>query len=106
MQSTGASHKPAGRSSRPLRTCADVGRVHQRFVTDLIVTYSYSASIIMSVVYGYEPQSHNDPIVSVVKRAVDLVVSAVRPEVAALLGLFPFCKLLSHSRWRLYNKLR
>lgn len=44
----------------------------------------------MMVVYDYEPSSMNDPIVTQVKTALDIAVKEVRPEVAALLSVFPF----------------
>lgn len=46
----------------------------------------------MSVVYGYETALQDDPIISVVDRAVNLAVACIRPEVAAILGFFPFRK--------------
>ncbi|KAG1750816.1 cytochrome P450 [Suillus lakei] len=51
---------------------------------------THSASIIMSVVYGYETAPRDDPIISIVERAVNLAVSSIKPEVAAFLGAFPF----------------
>ncbi|KAG2110835.1 cytochrome P450 [Suillus discolor] len=51
---------------------------------------THSVSIIMSVVYGYEPGLRDDPIITIVERAVDLAVSSIKPEVAAFLGAFPF----------------
>ncbi|KAG1842006.1 cytochrome P450 [Suillus subalutaceus] len=51
---------------------------------------THSASIIMSVVYGYEIGPRDDPIISIVERAVNLAVSSIKPEVAAFLGAFPF----------------
>ncbi|KAH7930182.1 cytochrome P450 [Leucogyrophana mollusca] len=51
---------------------------------------THSASIIMSVLYGYETAARDDPLVAIVDRAVTLAVGAIRPEVAAFLGAFPF----------------
>ncbi|KAH7915619.1 cytochrome P450 [Hygrophoropsis aurantiaca] len=51
---------------------------------------THSASIIMSVLYGYETASRDDPLVAIVDRAVTLAVGVIRPEVAAFLGAFPF----------------
>lgn len=51
---------------------------------------THSVSIIMPVVYGYEPGRRDDPIITIVERAVDLAVSSIKPEVAAFLGAFPF----------------
>jgi hypothetical protein len=46
----------------------------------------------MSVVYGYEIGPRDDPIISIVEKAVDLAVNSIKPEVAAFLGAFPFCE--------------
>ena len=46
----------------------------------------------MAVVYGYETSRRDDPIINVVNRAANLAVASIRPEVAAFLGFFPFCK--------------
>ncbi|KAF9223390.1 cytochrome P450 [Gyrodon lividus] len=53
---------------------------------------THSASIIMSVVYGYETAPRDDPIINVVDRAVNLAVASIRPEVAAFLGFLPFLR--------------
>jgi hypothetical protein len=58
----------------------------------LILEIRHSASIIMSVVYGYEIGPRDDPIISIVEKAVDLAVNSIKPEVAAFLGAFPFCE--------------
>lgn len=55
---------------------------------------THSASIIMSVVYGYETAPRDDPIISTVERAVKLAVSSITPEVAAFLGAFPFLQYI------------
>jgi hypothetical protein len=52
----------------------------------------HSTAIIMAVVYGYETARRDDPIIDVVDRAVNLAVASIRPEVAAFLGFFPFCR--------------
>lgn len=56
----------------------------------------------MSVVYGYETAMRDDPIIAVVERAVKLAVEFIRPEVAAILGLFPFSKFYSFHFWYIY----
>ncbi|KAG2147549.1 cytochrome P450 [Suillus clintonianus] len=55
---------------------------------------THSASIIMSVVYGYETAPRDDPIISIVEKAVNLAVSSIKPEVAAFLGAFPFLQYI------------
>lgn len=47
----------------------------------------------MSVVYGYETTWRDDPILAVVERAVNLAINSIGPEVAVILGLFPFSKV-------------
>ena len=44
----------------------------------------------MVAMYGYEPSSRDDPIVTQVKTAVDIAVKEVKPAVAALLSIFPY----------------
>ena len=46
----------------------------------------------MAVVYGYDIACQDDPIVTVVDRAISLTVESICPEVAAFLDFFPFCK--------------
>ncbi|KAH7920190.1 cytochrome P450 [Leucogyrophana mollusca] len=54
----------------------------------------FSASIIMSVMYGYTTAPREDPVVKVVKRAADALTRAVPPESAALLMSYPALKLI------------
>ncbi|KAH7913274.1 cytochrome P450 [Hygrophoropsis aurantiaca] len=51
-----------------------------------------STSIIMAIVYDYETAASDDPIVETVKRALELVIEEIRPEVTAILSLFPILK--------------
>lgn len=48
----------------------------------------------MSAVYDYEPQPHQDPMVTVVDDFIKTSLSAIASEKALLLQLFPFCKYL------------
>ena len=49
----------------------------------------------MAVMYGYDIARRDNPIVTVVDRAISLAVESIRPEVAAFLDFFPFHKLSS-----------
>jgi hypothetical protein len=59
--------------------------------------HTYSSSIIMSAVYGYETLPKNDPMVNVVGRALKLAVEEVRPEIAAFFSVFPFRRVSASS---------
>ncbi|KAH7919739.1 cytochrome P450 [Leucogyrophana mollusca] len=50
---------------------------------------SFATSTIMSIVYGYEPLPHNDPLVDIVEKASLDISVTVTPESAALLVSFP-----------------
>ncbi|KAG9315348.1 hypothetical protein JVU11DRAFT_4492 [Chiua virens] len=73
----------------------------QNFIAHL---QTHSAAIIMSIIYGYETARWDDPIVSVVNRAIDICVAAVRPEVAAFLGFLPFLRYIpAWFPWRIFQ---
>ncbi|KIK93828.1 hypothetical protein PAXRUDRAFT_828579 [Paxillus rubicundulus Ve08.2h10] len=59
--------------------------------------YTYSSSIIVSIVYGYAPAPTNDPLVEFAKKGMAAIVKAARPGTAALLKMFPF--LLKLPTW-------
>ncbi|KAH7913596.1 cytochrome P450 [Hygrophoropsis aurantiaca] len=50
---------------------------------------TFAASIIMSATYDYETLPHNDPLVHIVERALDLAIKFMTPEKAAILGFLP-----------------
>ncbi|KAH7908437.1 cytochrome P450 [Hygrophoropsis aurantiaca] len=50
---------------------------------------SFPASIIMSIVYGYEAAQCNDPLVAIVDKAAEAVTQIVSPGRAAVLASFP-----------------
>ncbi|KIJ67345.1 hypothetical protein HYDPIDRAFT_84029 [Hydnomerulius pinastri MD-312] len=54
---------------------------------------TFSASVVMSVTYGYDPVQ-GDSLVSVIKRAADIFLLVCTPEAAALCATFPFIKKL------------
>ncbi|KAH7923206.1 cytochrome P450 [Leucogyrophana mollusca] len=58
---------------------------------------TYSNSIVMDVVYGYEAKPRNDPVISVVERSMEMFVKVVTLQKAAIVGSFPF--LLSLPSW-------
>ncbi|EGO24806.1 hypothetical protein SERLADRAFT_361704 [Serpula lacrymans var. lacrymans S7.9] len=53
---------------------------------------TYGASIIMSIVYGYEITHRNDPVVANIQKVIHLAAEGLTPERAALLGTFPFLR--------------
>jgi len=59
--------------------------------------HTYSTSIVMSIVYGYNIQPTNDPYVEYAEQGTRAIAKAVDPKRAALLRLFPF--LLSLPTW-------
>ncbi|KAF8557651.1 cytochrome P450 [Imleria badia] len=59
--------------------------------------HTYSTSIIMSVVYGYDAAPTNDPYVDYAEQGMKAISKAVDSKRAALLGIFPF--LLKLPTW-------
>ncbi|KAF9243525.1 cytochrome P450 [Melanogaster broomeanus] len=53
-----------------------------------------SISTIMAIVYDYKASSRQDPVVAYVETAIEIAMKEVRPEVAAVIGAFPFLKHL------------
>ncbi|KAG0707020.1 cytochrome P450 [Suillus ampliporus] len=56
--------------------------------------YTFSTSIIMSIVYDYDTAPHDDPLIAVVERSLEISIRELRPEVAAILGEFPILEKL------------
>lgn len=44
----------------------------------------------MAIVYDYKATGRDDPIVAYVETAIEIAMKEVRPEVAAVIGAFPF----------------
>jgi hypothetical protein len=44
----------------------------------------------MSILYDYDTLPHDDPLVEVVGKTLELAVQELRPEVTAVLSAFPF----------------
>ncbi|KAH7908050.1 cytochrome P450 [Hygrophoropsis aurantiaca] len=57
----------------------------------------HSGSVIMSAVYDYETAPRDDPFLTVIDKAITIVVEEVQAHVAAILGAFPF--ILSLPPW-------
>ena len=53
--------------------------------------YSCSTAGIMGATYGYEVVSNHDPFVTKTEHFLELLLTALTPERAALLLAFPFC---------------
>ncbi|OAX34999.1 cytochrome P450 [Rhizopogon vinicolor AM-OR11-026] len=51
---------------------------------------SFSASVVMSVVYDYDIASHDDVIINAAKRTMDLFLRVATPQKTALFAAFPF----------------
>ncbi|OJA12796.1 hypothetical protein AZE42_05833 [Rhizopogon vesiculosus] len=68
----------------------DPQRYHSHFAT-------FTSSTGMSIIYGYETSSRDDPLVQVVTKAVELGIAMMTPERAMLLKTFP--SLLKLPDW-------
>ncbi|EIW84526.1 cytochrome P450 [Coniophora puteana RWD-64-598 SS2] len=55
---------------------------------------TFSTSIIMSALYGYQARPVRDPLVEKINRTLDILVQAGSPEKAALVGFLPFVKYI------------
>jgi hypothetical protein len=52
---------------------------------------THSASIIMSAVYDYDTKP-NDPLVSMIRGAMDIIIHAETPDKAAIIDSYPACR--------------
>lgn len=43
----------------------------------------------MNAVYDYDPVSRRDPMVDIVEKVINVILDALRPDVAILIGAFP-----------------
>ncbi|EIW83716.1 cytochrome P450 [Coniophora puteana RWD-64-598 SS2] len=55
-------------------------------------SHLFVTSVIMAIMYGYNVTTSKDPAVKRVERLLDLVISVLTPERAAILGAFPLLK--------------
>lgn len=65
--------------------------------------FSYSTSIIMSVVYGYDTRPTDDPYVEYAEKGVKAISKATDPKKAALLKIFPFRRFIACMIFRLIS---
>ncbi|KAG1899593.1 cytochrome P450 [Suillus fuscotomentosus] len=70
----------------------DPQNYHSHFAT-------FSASVAMSVTYGYQTSPHHDPLVRIVENALAIGLEVVTPEKAILLKTFPFLLKLPDWCW-------
>ncbi|OAX33955.1 cytochrome P450 [Rhizopogon vinicolor AM-OR11-026] len=70
----------------------DPQHYHSHFAT-------FSSSVAMSAVYGYQPSARDDPRVRVMENALDLGFSVLTPERAMILKTFPFLLKLPDWCW-------
>ncbi|KAF8549589.1 cytochrome P450 [Imleria badia] len=52
--------------------------------------FEYTAAIIMNSTYDYDPVSRKDELIQIVANVLDIVVPVVRPDIAVMLGAFPW----------------
>ncbi|KAH7919512.1 cytochrome P450 [Leucogyrophana mollusca] len=50
----------------------------------------HSSSIIMSAAYGYETVSNDDPYVTIIEKALAILLEYLTPQASAVIGAFPF----------------
>jgi len=53
------------------------------------ILFSYTTSLIMNSVYNYDPTSRQDELVEIIAKVVEVIIVAVCPEVALMVGAFP-----------------
>lgn len=63
---------------------------------DLINTPSrYTASIMLNSTYDYDPASRKDELVDNLENLQNILIPALRADVAIMVGAFPLCELFS-----------
>ncbi|KAG0693088.1 cytochrome P450 [Suillus ampliporus] len=60
---------------------------------------TFSSSVVMSVVYGYQPSARDDPLIRVMENALAIGLEVIIPERAILLKTFPFLLKLPDWCW-------
>ncbi|KAG1739606.1 cytochrome P450 [Suillus lakei] len=70
----------------------DPQHYHNHFAT-------FSSSVGMSVIYGYQPSARDDPLVQIVANALTIGLKMASPERAILLKMFPFLLKLPDWCW-------
>lgn len=54
--------------------------------------FRYTASIVLNSVYDYDPLSQKDKLLVILAKVLEIVVPAVTPSVAIIIGAFPACE--------------
>jgi cytochrome P450 len=54
--------------------------------------FEYTAAVIMNSTYDYDPASRKDDLVDLVANLLNIVAPIVRPDVAIMVGAFPWCE--------------
>lgn len=49
----------------------------------------------MNSTYDYDPASRKDELLDIVANVLNIVATAVRPDIAIMVGAFPLCELAS-----------
>lgn len=62
--------------------------------TLIVIRNRFASSLIMAVIYGFEPQPRDDPFVTSVQKILHIITLALAPERSAMLMFFPFRKCL------------
>ena len=60
-------------------------------MVQLISPLRYTAAAILNSVYDYDPASRKDELVDMVANTLDIIIPALRPDVAIIVGAFPLC---------------
>ena len=63
--------------------------------TKLIYPSRYTAVIIINSTYNYDPVSRKDELLVIVENVLNIAVPAMRPDVAVMLGAFPWCESIA-----------
>ena len=51
----------------------------------------------MNSTYDYDPASRKDELLDIIASVLDIVVPFLRPDIAILIGAFPWCECISFS---------
>ena len=65
--------------------------------TKFISPLRYTTGVIMNSTYDYDPASRKDNIVDIVANVLEIVVPLVRPDIAVMVGAFPWCESITFT---------
>ena len=51
----------------------------------------------MNAVYDYDPVSRKDPMVGIVEKVINVILTALRPDLSIIIGAFPGRKSTRHT---------